>query len=183
MDLAVTNTVSDELTSFLQLFRTPHANQLIDPAGDVSFLQDPRSPPRYRLDLNVEGPSLTRRTQICMVPAVLFGLPRGDDSGTSGLLVPVTDAVTLLRETTDLDRPARLTLRVRPGIKTEVMEDPSALRVYRKDTETGMAIRVEVEIGVDFASGLEVAFNVWQFGTYVVVTDLERGHPLLSPGR
>jgi hypothetical protein len=179
-DLAVVNNLSSSVSYYRQNVLVPHPSAWADPGKPEDWpvtLLDPRSPPRYRLEL--PRGSLRAPAQICLVPAEVFRLP----PSPGARFAVVTEAVTVLRESLELDAQAWLTLRLRGGdaaLLEEVLQvadtEPRKLQVFRDDPAMGAAERVEAqgfEI-VDFASGKGVAFPIRRFGTYVVGLERSR---------
>jgi hypothetical protein len=153
---------------------TPHINEVVTERSTQSYL-DPRNPARYRLEGEFQP-----HTQVCIIPTALFALPHGDGR----YFLPVTDAVRLLRETTVLpdSAPATLTLRLRdhdPTLLEEAKEHPERLRVFRRDSATGLGEPVPLEVGViraeDFqwGKGPGAVFPITRFGSYVVALERE----------
>jgi hypothetical protein len=180
---------NDEVAVLRQRYLVPHANVLVDPAGpepdtDPPAILDPRSPAHYRLELKTG--SLTEPTQVCLVPARLFGLPGGEAAARGKYLVALTGTVAILRETTPLERASALTIRLREGdpkILDEARANPGALRVYRSEASAeagtsgaGQAVLLEgtaVEI-VPFERGFGARFPIERFGTYLVALEKAR---------
>ena len=184
-DLAVANPERDGVLLFRQRYLTHHANQRIDVPDDratPTVLIDPRSPPRYRLQLPVgvefEPESSASPGQVCILPAPVFPLPRRELPATdvSTNLEVITDAVTILREDSRIDSPALLTLRIRKPSEDSLVDTArtGSLHVFRKDPVTGHGTRLETygapEV-VEFGGGKAVSFPVDCFGTYLVALE------------
>ncbi len=151
-------------------------NVLIDPVaptGASPLLLDPRNPARYRLDLATG--SLSSAVQVCMVPGPAFDLPQVEAAHRGMFLLMAADPVTILRESTMLLEPARLTLLLRDG---QADIDPARLRLFRRGPKTGTGIRVEIRpeefLLTTLGSGRAVSFPIDRFGTYAAALELDR---------
>ncbi|MBI4605191.1 MAG: VCBS repeat-containing protein [Planctomycetes bacterium] len=188
-DLLAVNTGSSSVTPFLQRYLLRHPNRIVKAEGASPAalrFADPRSPPRFELVL--EPGAFPGPIQVCVVPAPAFALPRdgvlsSDGAGTTAAyLLTVTGAVSVLREGTRLEVPARLTLRLRDGepLLASLAGDPEGilrrLRVLCRDAASGSGVDVTppgVEI-VDLGTGKAVAFSIERFGTYLVALAVPR---------
>ncbi|MBI4601919.1 MAG: VCBS repeat-containing protein [Planctomycetes bacterium] len=186
LDAVVASLAEDKVALLRQRYLVPHANRVVEPGAtpreELCFL-DPRRPPRYRLELP-EG-AFSSPTQVCIMPAPLFDLPRR--SAPEESLTVVTDTVAVLKERTELNAPAKLTLRLRDtesGLPADVLkacEDLEAcLRVFRKDPDQEVGIALQLQAGqlklVELEGGQGVELPISRFGTYVVALKGLRGH-------
>lgn len=203
-DLVVANFGSNNVTYFRQRYLFPHASAIVSrsapgyhldvtggvfpaPTGmekAVSFaerwgglrLLEPRLPPRYQLELS--RVSVRAPTQVCVIPGTTFDLPQGEAFQRAKYLLNVTDPVCLLRETTELAAPGRLTLRLRdhdPALFEEALNNRKRLRVLRKNPSSGMGESMHTAPRiVSFHGGRGVTFPVWRFGSYVVAIERAR---------
>ena len=182
-DVVSANFVSNDVSYLRQRFLLGHANHFFDPEKPLqlpSIIQEPRNPPRYKLELP-EAP-FAAPTQVCLVPGPIFELPQAEVFGRDRFLVNVTLPVSLLRESTEIQGEAWLTLRLRdhdPDLLDEVMLHPENLRVLRKDSDTGVGVNQQVNVGlVEFDDSRPdnpaVRFSITRFGSYVVALERER---------
>jgi len=182
-DVLVSNTSSDKVTYLRQRFLLGHANYLFDsgnPSAFQTLIREPRNPARFQLELPEEP--FTAPTQVCLVPGPVFELPQAEAFGRGRFLVNVTVPVTLLRELTEIQGEAWLTLRLRdvdPALLDEVMRHPENLRVFRKDSETSVGVDQQVttelvEFDTARSDNPAVRFLITRFGSYVVALERER---------
>jgi hypothetical protein len=87
----------------------------------------------------------------------------------------MTDPVSVLRESTPLFLPARLTLRLRDQ---DQAPERARLRVFRKDSGTGTGQDAGIPPGeidlIDFEGGKGVSFPISRFGSYLVAAEKDR---------
>jgi hypothetical protein len=179
-DLLLANEIPGTVTFFRQRTLVHHVNRVVGPdelASAPVTLLDPRSPPRYRLDLTqgvVDSP-----IQACLVPGAVFELPPAR-SGADFIHALLTDPVIVLRDSTELPVEGTLTLRIRDS-RQAVAGDPKNLeriRVFRRDARTGRGedlglIGGEIRF-VDFSRGKGIKFPIRRFGAYVVALERSR---------
>jgi hypothetical protein len=159
------------VTSYRRVYLTAHASREVDPAAGpyVHEILDPRSPPRYRLEL--PAAALEPQT-VCLIPGPPFDLPQEAAFARGVYYRAASEPVTLLREDAVLGPGARLVLRLRcpaPYL------DRARLHVFRRDPESGQGVRQDVEIEiVEFEDNRGAAFPIAAFGSYMVALEEER---------
>jgi hypothetical protein len=179
-DLAVANLESDSVSTFRQRFLVPHASVFLDAvalqAGSPPpALEDPRRPPRYRLELPPRP--FAAPAQVAILPAESFPVVR---SLTAGSFVFITETAALLREGQPIlvgaTRCAVLTLRLRdddPVLFADAIAHPERLQVHRRDPASGRGELVQDATAglriADFGGGRGAAFPISRLGTYAVI--------------
>lgn len=181
-DVVAAYDTSHDLNFLRQLFLQPHENELFDPEAPDTFrrtLIEPRSPPRYRLEL--PSAPFAVETQVCLTVGSSFPLPQGKVFKECKVLINVTRAVALSHEETMLggaNGATHLTVRVREEMLQEVLAAPERLRVVRKNPQTGEgeinALSTDGIERIDFAGGTGVRFPIQSFGGYTVALELDR---------
>ena len=182
-DVAVVDFDSGTVEYLRQRFLQPHVNHFFDPEDPAAFpvdaLVEPRNPPNYSLALPQEP--FSEGTQVCLVPGLVFDLPHGEAFQRGKYLTNVSASVTLLRETTEIEGTAQLTLRLRDHdaeLLEEVLAAPERLRVFRRNLETAVGEVEETSTAglelVDFFGAPAVVFPIRRFGTYVVALERDR---------
>jgi hypothetical protein len=172
-EVLAANSRAASVTSYRRLYLTPHASRAVDPAAgpDVHEILDPRSPPRYRLEL--PAAALSGPQAVCLIPGPSFELPQEEAFARQAYYRAASDPVTLLREDTVLGPAgARLVLRLRSPAADL---DRARLHVFRRDPQNGRGVRQDVEIEViEFEDGLGAAFPIAAFGSYMAALEEER---------
>jgi hypothetical protein len=118
---------------------------------------------------------------VCAVLAPTFEIPQGEAFQRGKFYTVVTRTVSILRETTELKSPAKLTLLFRHRDREligDVVSAPETLRVFRKSPASGGGVDLqiapeEIEI-VDVGEGKGVAFPIDLFGSYLVACERDR---------
>ena len=183
-DIVVAN--QGGLTLLRQQYLSPHRNERIDPAELVDEappeIIDRRSPPRFNLELPREP--FDAPTQVAIVLTTVFDLPQGEAHKEGKYYTVVTQPVAIMRETTEIDGTAMLTLLLREydrELATEVTEHRERLRVFRKDPATGRGVReelapsaIELEELVGPRKGTGIRFPIRRFGSYLVALERDR---------
>lgn len=176
-DLALSNATG--VTIFQQRYFSPHTTVLVEPSADTPGpLVDFRTPPRYRLELPPDAFEAATPVSVILTPT--FDLPHREARERGRYLTVVAQPVRILRATTELSAPARLTLLLRDkypfeadDLFPEILEHPEYLRVIRLNEETDTGVPLEIPATdldiVELDEGTGVRFPIRRFGSYTMV--------------
>jgi len=178
-DVVVVDAGSARAIDLRQAYALPHGHAIVpDPAsGEPLVIIDPRSPSRYRLEIEPGG-GPEGEPQIAVAPTPLFPIPQEIAAAAGKYFTVLADSLALLREGTELPRPARLSLRLRDhdrSLLDAALRDPRRLKIIRRNGETGCG---EIENGPieirELSRAKFASFPISRLACYTVVLERER---------